>query len=231
MLLDNLVYEVLTEVREMSDDGQITEPFVKHLINVYRSKYIQQEYGKRNMVNQASMQSFNLKLIPVDSSMMEGVDTGMAILESPTLPNILNIAKRPTILRIRTLDAVKGEINFMSVDRAKLSSYSKFKVINAYLENNNRLYVIGTADSAILLKNITVDVVLENPEDVYEFGFKDRAVGTRIDDYPIDLGMWAYIKQELIEHILISYRVPNDNSNDQIDNKEVNEPRQQRQKR
>ena len=231
MLLDNLVYEVLTEVREMSDDGQITEPFVKHLINVYRAKYIQQEYSKRNRVNQSSIQSFNLKLIPVDSSTMEGINTGSAILESPKLPNILNIAKRPAILRIRTLDAVKGEIAFQSVDRAKLSSYSKFKVINAFLENNNKLYVVGTAPSAILLKNISVDVVLENPEEVYEFGFKDRLAGTRIEDYPIDLGMWAYVKQELIEHILLSYKVPNDNSNDQIDNKEVNEPKQQRRER
>lgn len=231
MLLDKLVYEVLTEVREMSDDGNITPEYIAHLIDVYRAKYIQQEYSKRNLVNQTAIQSFNLKLTSVDSSNDFDIATGTAVLESEELPNLLNLAKKPGIIRIRTLDAVKGEVNFTTVDRAKLSSYSKFKTINAYLENNNKLYLIGNTPSAGLMGNITVDAVLESPSEISGYEFKDRLVGSNEDDYPVDLGLWSMLKDEIIKHITISYQVPNDNVNNQVDDKEIQQQQPRRAQR
>lgn len=231
MILDKLVYEVLTEAREMSDDGTITAEYVTHLIDVYRAKYIQQEYSKRNLVNQISIQSINVPLTAVDSSNDQNVATGSVVLKSEVLPNILNISKRPAIIRIRTLDAVKGEIAFMGVDRAKLSSYSKFKTLNAFLETDNKLVVVGNKASAVLIGNVTLDLVLESPADMYGWNFSENLGADHLVDYPIDLGMWAYIKDELLRHILMSYQVPNDNANNQVDDKELGQQRQRSAKR
>jgi len=220
MILKNLVYEVLTQLREMSDDGYVTELFVEQLIDVYRAKYIQQEYSKRNMVSQTSIQSFNLKLTPVDSSSDAYVNTGTMILESSVLPDLITLSKRSGIIRIRTIDEIKGEINFMNIDRAKLSTFSKFQVINAYLGTNNKLYVLGNKASSAMIRNINVDAVLAAPNDITAYTGKGRVVGAELTDYPMDTGMWNYVKAEVVENILLSYRVPTDNANNAIDDKE-----------
>jgi hypothetical protein len=220
MILKNIVYEVLTELRQLSDDGYTTEAFVEQLIDVYRAKYIQQEYSKRNMVSQTSIQSFNLKLAVVDSSSDDTVTTDVVILESDVLPSLITLSKRSGIIRIRSIDEVKGEINFMSVDRAKLSTYSKFPVLNAYLGANNKLYVVGNQASSILIRNINVDAVLGTPKSISGYTGKGRIVGADFSDYPMDPGMWNYVKQDVIEHILMSYRVPSDKANNSIDDTE-----------
>jgi hypothetical protein len=220
MILKNLVYEVMTQLREMSDDEHVTELFIEQLIDVYRAKYIQQEYSKRNMVSQTSIQSFNLKLIPVDSSSDAYVNTGTMILESDVLPDLITLAKRSGIIRIRTIDEIKGEINFMNVDRAKLSTFSKFQVINAYLGANNKLYVLGNKASSALIRNINVDAILAAPNDITSYTGRNRAVGAELTDYPMDAGMWGYVKAEVIDNILLSYKIPTDTANNAIDDKE-----------
>jgi len=223
MKLNKLIYEVLTIAREMSDDSNITESLVKHLIDEYRSKYIQIEYSKRNLVSQISIQSFNLTMTVVDSSNDSSINTGTAVLESNKLPELINLAKKPGIIRIRAIDGVKGEIAFMNIDRAKKTSFSRFKTINAFLDNNNKLYVIGNKDSAILIENITVDAVLETPNDIINYPYKDRTIGDELDSYPLPSSMWSFIKQEVLNDIFTSYKVPNDNANDQVDDKEMNQ--------
>lgn len=218
-----LVYEVLTITREMSDDSNITESFVKHLIDEYRSKYIQIEYSKRNMVSQISTQSFNLSMTAVDSSSTPSIVTGIFVLESEVLPELINLAKRPGIIRIRSIDGIKGDINFMSLDRAQETSYSRFKTINAYLDSNNKLYIVGNKPSASLIENIVVDAVLSTPSEVMDYVYKDRVVGAELTDYPIPASMWSFVKQEVLNDIFTSYKVPNDNVNNQIDDKELNQ--------
>jgi len=222
MKLNKLVYEVLTIAREMSDDSNITELLVEDLINEYRSKYIQIEYSKRNVVSQISVQSFNLGMTVVDSSNDPSVNIGTAVLESDKLPELINLAKKPGIIRIRSIDGIKGEIAFMNIDRAKNTSFSRFKTINAFLDNNNKLYVIGNKPSTILIENITVDAVLETPNDITNYPYKDRAVGDELGSYPIPSSMWSFVKQEVLKDIFMSYKVPNDNVNNEIDDKELN---------
>jgi hypothetical protein len=226
MNLDKLVYEVLTEVRELSDDGLVTEAYVAHLINVYRAKYIQQEYSKRNILNKSSVQSFNLAVKVVDSSNDPSLNIGTYILESDELPEILNVGKQPAIQRIRTLDSLKGEIDFMNMDRCKMSTHARFKTLNAYLDTNNRLYIIGNKDSSKFLGAITVDAVLEDPSDIVNYNYKSRSKNTEPIDYPIDLGMWASVKADIINNVLLSYKVPTDNVNNQMDDKEIRNAKQ-----
>jgi len=223
MKLNKLVYEVLTIAREMSDDSNITDSLVEHLIDEYRSKYIQIEYSKRNMVSQVSVQSFNLTMTIVDSSSSPNISTGLSVLESNELPELINLAKKPGIIRIRTIDGIVGNINFMSLDRAEQTSHSRFKTVNAYLDNNNKLYIVGNKASAILIKEIVVDAVLVSPADVMAYPYKDRGVGSELEDYPIPASMWSFVKQEILNDIFTSYKVPNDNANDQVDDKELNQ--------
>jgi len=228
MELNKLVYEVLTIAREMSDDSNITESFVKHLIDEYRSKYIQIEYSKRNMVSQISVQSFNLAMTAVDSSNISTAATGIFILESEVLPELINLNKRPGIIRLRSIDGIKGDINFMSLDRAQETSYSKFKTINAYLDNNNKLYITGNKPSALLITNVVVDAVLVSPAEVMDYAYRDRTVGDDLTDYPIPASMWSFVKQEILNDIITSYKVPTDNVNNQVDDKEIEQAQARR---
>ena len=223
MKLNKLVYEVLTIAREMSDDSNITESLIEHLIDEYRSKYIQIEYSKKNMVSQISVQSFNVTMTAIDSSNSPNIATGISVLESNELPELINLAKRPGIIRIRTIDGIVGNINLMNLDRAEQTTYSRFKTINAYLDSNNKLYIVGNKASAILIKEITIDAVLVSPTEVMGYPYKGRNVGAELPDYPIPASMWSFVKQEILNDLFTSYKVPNDNSNDQIDDKELNQ--------
>lgn len=216
-----MIYDVLTTVREMGDDSNITESYIEQQIKAARAKYIQQEYSKRNVVNQISIQSFNLPLTVVDVSNDASINIGYSVLESDELPELVQLAKRPGIIRLRTVDSNKGEIALMNIDRCKYTSFSKFKTINAYLDTNNKLYIVGNKSSAILINKITVDAVLEDPTDIISYSYKDNPIGTELVEYPIPIGMWQMMKKEIINEVFVSYKVPVDNTNNEVDDKEI----------
>lgn len=221
MTLKEMIYDVLTTVREMSDDSNITESYIEQQIKAVRAKYIQQEYSKRNVVNQISVQSFNLGLTPVDSSNNLVLSTGYSILESEVLPELVQLAKRPGIIRVSTLDSMRGEVNIVNMARLKYTVYSKFKTINAALDSDNKLIVVGNKASSILLETLTVDAVLEDPTDIRNYSFKGRVVGTELGEYPVPIGMWQDMKKEIINEVFVSYKVPVDNTNNEADDKEI----------
>ena len=73
--------------------------------------------------------------------------------------------------------------------------------------------------SHILLEDLEVEGVYENPEKAYELSCEyDPTVDFYDTDYPVEGSMIPMIKNNILKELLTKYKLPEDETNDGEDN-------------
>lgn len=212
MQLNEMVFDIITALRLHSDDVDVTEEYIEHLINQYRNRYARRDYNKRPYIAMDLRQSIVVELEPVNTSVIPHLYETKSILMRTVseLPAFLTLGKHPGIFTITSIDRNKGEFELMEKKRARYAQDSPTCSTVTYLDTDNRIYIETRKDSYFSLKYITIDSVLEDPRDAIGFLYIDED-GTvpppvspiiELGKYPISSAMWTYVKSDVINEVL-----------------------------
>ena len=211
MTLNEMTFDIITALRLHSDDVDITEDYIEHLINQYRNRYARRDYNKRPYIPIDLRQSIVIPMEVVNSSVIDHLkQTNTVILRTEyELPSFLTLGKQPGIFTLSTIDRNKGEFELMEKRRARYAQDSPTCSTVTYLDTDNKLYVESKKDSYNALKYIVIDAVLEDPREAIGFLYIDEdgtvppvAPIEELGKYPISSAMWTYVKSDVINEIL-----------------------------
>jgi len=220
MKLKEMIYDIIQATRDFSDNSFVQEEYVKFLINSYRAKYLHQAYVSKPVVETINRQSIIMPMELVNSSYDESViKTKNRILRTvDALPKILQLGRKPAIHSITSMDRIElGEFELVDKRRAQYNVFSPFCGVVGYLDTDYHLYFVTSTDEQKFIKSIVVDAVFEEPEEVLYLKYPDQEDAESaidLEEYPVDMGMWANIKAEIVSEILRAAAVPLDNQND-----------------
>lgn len=211
MKLNEMTYDILSAIRELTDNSDITELYVEELINQYRARYVRREYAKRPYITIDTRQSIVVPMELVNSSVI-GLEypTNTLIMRTEVeLPSFLTLGKHPGIFTLSTIDRNIGEFELMEKRRARYALDSPTCSTTMFLDTDNRLYLVSKKDSYKNLKYIVIDAVLEDPREAVNFRYIDEDGSTvningsyELGKYPVGKSMWTYIKADIINELL-----------------------------
>lgn len=225
MTLNELVFDVLETVRgnHIIDDVEIDERQVKALWNQQRALWLRQEYNKPGrLIDENVVQDLGcLELEVADPADCCEVETGCTVLRTKNvIPKTIEFHDGTGITRVGPVNKVKYPFSFVTYDQAIYAGNGKYNktAIFAYLLNG-RIYLKTSTAIAILMEHINVRGVFENPKDASQFVTCDNKPCYSDDDqYPINAWMIPFMKERVIQQLLMGLQIPKDDSNDANEN-------------
>jgi len=196
-------------------DSEIADRHIMFLIRTKRAKYLRQrEIREIGEYRDQFYQSVNMQLEMVDASMFPtSMTLGKNILR--TIKPLPNIVGREALghMTVRTLEFTGKEIEVMNKFRMIEAKYAPRGFVFCYREDDGRLYFYSPDPGYLVMENVVVQCILENPEDIVELN--DLTVP--LDDYPITGEVWEIIREEVLKDLLGSKSIPEDVTNNKAD--------------
>lgn len=224
MILSKLVYDVREGIRKHSDDNDISDEYIIHLINTHRSYIIRNELNNFQRVSPQSVAQklcIGLEEIPASEC---GVDTCETMLRSTTkIPTVLDLHTGVSIIDVRSVLKNVKPFKLTTKQRATFRS-GNFNKITAYVDTDDYLYLTG-GDSVLskMLQCVVITGVFEDPTEVVDIenrceSCKEHSDNTCDDildmDYPIPSNLIKFVRDEIVNKLAPIINIPNDKVND-----------------
>lgn len=220
--LNKIVYDILETVHSHvnSDDADVDIRQIEWLINNQRALLIRNEYNKPGrVIDHNLIQDLGcVEVEMVDNSACPDISTaGCYLLRTKCqIPNTIELHHKTAITRVGSPDRMNDNYSFVSYDQAIYSGSGKFNKNNnfAFLLNNY-IYIKVHSKKAAMLKYVNIRGIFEDPTEVGNFTCCTGAVCyTNDSPYPINTWMIPYMKEPVINQLMMAKQVPEDNSND-----------------
>jgi len=183
----------------ISDDSQISIPFVVHLLKVARSFLLEQRHSKYKNISDFSYQTLKLDVLDSVCSPFQCVRT------TTTLPSLLH-SRRGVALRV--FDEVMTEIPKTSFSRNR---YRKESAPSYYLLNN-RINIVAAPD----LKSVVLVGIFD--EIVNTCGLSPLDICDPLNiEFPMEQDLINSMYDIVVEKLFISYKAPQDTTNNSVD--------------
>lgn len=171
MTYKEIVYMILDEIKNTSDDSFFTEDHVIFLANKYRNFLIKQKYSdiKKN-IPESNYQAICLDLMQVPA--IEGFQCGGTLLKSKEkVPFIIKVGNP----KIYPVNYYLGEIAFVSKERMKYVGYNKYlkNMIYASIGPDNYLYLKSSNPQYLYLEKVRFTGIFEDLETVSKLQCSD----------------------------------------------------------
>ena len=223
MKLNKLIYDIREATKEYMDDTEVSNRYIKYLLNIKRAKYLRQELNNaQRTTDSTTVQTLTVNLEEVDSS-----DCGLKgvcdkIMRScKKLPDPLALHTKNGITRVAALDKMSKPFNFVTREKAIYAQDAPFpNSIYSFLHDDGYLYVISQNASLVFLECISVTGIWEDPSDLARFDVccsckeNTEACFTEESEYPIQPHLVDSIRKEVIAEIIQMKQIPEDKIND-----------------
>lgn len=215
-----LIYNVREILKLDTDDVQITDDYISHLIDIKRVKVLQQRLAKTPWRAPIEFkQELCLELEVTDS--VDGMSCmGNILRTKEVLPNLIRFKGSNHGITIRTGDRTHVMIDIVSLDRLPFIGFSQFtqNIVYAAFDYDNRVYLLGGSDKHKLLKNIRVGGIYENVEIAGNLECNvDSTCEIWEREYPLEVSMIDDVVKMVVQDLGRSLQVPEDNANDSRD--------------
>ena len=166
MILNKIIYDIREKLKLNTDDIDITDEYIYHLIEVKRSFLIKQRFSKftRNIPEEIR------QLICVDLEVVDSISDapcfGDILKSKDRIPAMLEIGGRSALLAVRFEDMLFPHINIVSTERLPFVGYNKWlkKQIYVALDADNYLYFKSDNPLHFNLKQVKVVGVFADTE-------------------------------------------------------------------
>jgi hypothetical protein len=222
--INELVYSVRESIKEFSDDSEVDDRYIMYLYNIKRAKYLRQDLNNYQRSTDISIQQeFCMELEEVGSETCGiGVMCDKLMRTKQALPKAIELHTKPAILSIKPTNRLEAKFNVIPIQKVPAVAYSSFpNSIYAFIDTDNRVYMVSNDDSYKLLECITVTGVFENPLDLTDY---KSCCGCDIEvspcfneaesEYPLQPHYIDLIREEIIRDLLRTKQVPEDKEND-----------------
>lgn len=190
MKLNHLIYNLREKLKLNSDDIEITDEYLAHLIGVKRSFVIKQRYN--NLTKNIPEEIKQLLCLELDTvNTIDGQECyGTMLVSKHRIPATIEISGKSGLLAIRTLDRFHPEINLVPIERLPYVGHNAFLKNQIYvaLDANNKLYFKSDSLTYLNLRYIQVVGVFSEPEeaDKYSCENNDDNCDFFEKEYPIE---------------------------------------------
>lgn len=223
MTIRELIYDVREMLNQYSDDSDISDRYILHLLNLKRSKYLRNDLNNFQKTKDTStLQTFCIGVEEVSAEKCGTsyeCDTIMRTVSPIPKPLDLNLGS--AITSVKSVKRLDNPFNFVTKERALFSKYSQFEnTIYVYLDDDMYLYLISKSNVIKMLECITVTGVFENPEELKNFsdccGCSNPTTCFDEDttEYPIPAHHSDNIRNEIIDLLVNKFKMPTDRAND-----------------
>ena len=217
MTAREIIYDIREKFKFSTDDIDITDEYLFHLINVKRALLVKQRYAKASRnIPEEMKQIICVPLQKVDN--IEGLcDEYHNVMQSTvTIPHTIEIGGRSSLHSVRTMQITGHQINIIPMERMPNIGYNKYLKNQIYvaLDANKKLY-LKTSMSPTYLDAIKVVGVFQDPEEAFMLSCNEEdAICDFYDtEYPIE----SYIVRDMVnmisQELAPSQSIPEDNLN------------------
>lgn len=219
-----IVYMVLDELHQFSDDSNITEEHIIFLAGRYRSFLLKQRYltDLKKEIPESNYQTLCLNLEKkeaIDGLPCEG---GYYIRTTEEIPTTLPIGS----VRLTTSGSYyKSEIAYVTRDRMKYVGNNPWmrNIIYASLDPSGRIYMTSSNPQFLYLDggDLQVTGIFEDAEKASEYSCDNNEDG-KCDimerDFPIEDALIAPLIELIVKELSTTVTAPEDKNNDATDN-------------
>lgn len=227
-----LTYDILNTIRggKQSDDDNISHRQIGFWVDNTRALLIRRDLEKGRTVNPDLVQTICEEVIEVDAAECPCLTAGCTVFRTKNkIPNALEIYSKNLIMRVGPAVVGSTPFSFISYERAQYANSNKYTkhIIKAFL-HNGYIYLIGETSKLTLLKHISIDLVLEYPEEAanYSSCSTGKPCYTEDSKYPIAAWMIEPLKEMVFNlNVKIAATSPSDNNNNAQHDVEPNTPK------
>lgn len=214
-----LTYDILNTIRggKQSDDENISHRQVGFWIDNTRALLIRRDLEKGRSVNPELVQTICSEVIQVDAAECGCLTAGCIVYRTATkIPNAIEIYHKNLILRVGPAVVGSTPFSFISYERAQFANNNRYTkhIIKAFF-HNGYIYLIGESSKLKFLKHISIDLVMEYPEEASDFISCSSGGPCYTDDseYPIAAWMIEPLKEMVFNlNVKLAASAPSDNN-------------------
>ena len=220
MKYKDIVYMVLDEIKNTSDDAFFTEVHVLLLVNNYRNFILKQRYSDiKKPIPESNYQTICLNLIQVPAIAGVPCGGGTFLRSKEKVPFMMKIGTP----KVYPINYYLGEITYVSRERMRYVGYNKYlqNIIYASLGPDNYLYLQSSNPQYLYLKKIRLTGIFENIESVSDLLCDDSGDSINCDimdkTFPIEDALVPPIIELVVKELLSAEYIPKDETNDAKD--------------
>jgi hypothetical protein len=212
-----LVYMVLDELKEYSDDADFTEEHIIFLLNKYRAFLLKQKYSDiKKEIPTSNYQTICLSLEKVDAISGEPCEGGPYLRTTKKIPSLINIGN----IMIYPIDYYQGNIAYITKDRMRYVGYNKYlqNIIYSSLGVDNHLYFNSANPQFLCLENVKVTGIFEDAEEALNLCCSDDSICNILDkEFPLENALVPIVIELIVKELLGPAWRPKDEDNNASD--------------
>lgn len=216
-----LIYNVREKLKLNTDDTDITDEFISHLIDIKRVKILKQRLAKTPWRAPIEFkQELCMSLEVVNS--VDGMSCFGSILRTKEpLPNLIRFRGGDGGIVVRTPDRVMLHMNLVDLSRLPFVGYGTFvsQLIYASFDFDNRLYLVSNQKKHLLMENVKIGGMYEDVEIAGNFECDNGGESCEIWErqYPLDVAMIDDVILMVAQDLGRTIPLPEDDKNDATD--------------
>lgn len=228
MKLENIIYDIREGINAFSNDSEIDNRHLIHLLNVKRAKYLRQELNNFQRTTDISVvQTFCIELEKVSIDECSTIiDCEFILRTKVKIPKPLELHIKSAITSVKPTEKLSKNFNFTTKQKVIYSKYSPFaKSIHSFLDNDGYIYVVSDNILVNMIDCITISGVFEDPISLKDYKKccncnteNNECFNDLYSDYPLQPHYIDLIKQEIVNELIGKEKIKEDkenNSNDQ----------------
>jgi hypothetical protein len=215
--LRELHHSIKERIRQYTDDSDISPEYVNFLIKNARAMLIAQRYSSRQYAIPNKIKSHFHKALELsgDNEFVSGNGSVLRTTE-PIVP-MMEHHNLMTSLRISSGSYTDVNFSFVDASRFPFAGHNKWVQSHIYacLGTDNRLYFTSSNPSVMLLENVKLSYVVEDPEQAYPQTIEyNSAIDFWDVDYKIEESMVDQLCEVVVKKLVSMIQIPEDNKND-----------------
>ena len=217
-----IVYMVLDELHQFSDDSRFTEEHIIFLAGRYRSVLLKQRYytDLKKQIPESNYQTICLDLEKTEAIDGFPCEGGYYLRTKQTIPTTLPFG---TAKLYPVGNYYQGEITFVTKDRMKYVGHNSWmnNIIYASLEPSNRIYLTSNNPQFLYLEGAKMTALFEDAEKASELECEnsgDDKCDILDRDFPLEDSLISPMLELIVKELNPSITAPEDKENNADDN-------------
>lgn len=211
------IYDVKERLKLTTDDVDISNEYIHHLLNLERSRFIKQKFTDyRKTIPDSILQGITLDMELVDR--LPGITTADKVLRSKiVVPEFINLEGRSDYIQIRSRDFLSIPFSFITFDRFSYVGNDKWNTNHIYLAigPDDRLYMRSGSGYGNTIKMVVMYSIFEDPETAWSRSINyDSSVNYIDTEYPLSGELLNLCISEVVKKLSNTMSVPEDKIND-----------------
>lgn len=213
MKKSKIIYDIREKLKINSDDIDITNEYISHLINVKRALLIKQRYGKFSKTIPESLKQ--TLCLEVEKESIENSCFSNILKTKISIPDFIETYNRNSLLDIRLFNMTSLPVNIINYQRIPYLGYNKWTKNLIYgVYQNGILYLYSNKTGFGLLENIKITGIFSDPDKADSLNCESKENCDYLDkEYNISSPMVSDLVNMVVKELSITIKLEEDKLN------------------